>query len=91
MRAGSIIVCVSLVLMNFQFPIDALSNTDGPTFPLEVSTDKYYYVLGENVSITLSNVGTETITFPWPYDYYIVESDGNVVVDTRLCFPILNM
>jgi PKD repeat protein len=92
MRVGVILVCLSLVVIFFQPPIGFLDNTDGPTFPLEVSTDKYYYELGEEISITLSNVGNETIGFPWyPYDFYIVDSVGQVVVDTRLCWPRLTL
>lgn len=81
MRGGSIIVCVSLVLMNFQFPIDAFSNTDGPTFPLEVSTDKYYYSQGEEVAVTLTNVGDKTIEFLNPPGVQVVNSTGHIIVN----------
>ncbi|MCK4444621.1 MAG: hypothetical protein KAW09_08760, partial [Thermoplasmata archaeon] len=62
-----------------------LENTDGPTFPLEVSTDKYVYALREHVSIRLSNVGDKEIVFPMPPDLYVVDSALRVVVDTKFC------
>ena len=60
-------------------------NSDGPTFPLEVSTDKYYYVQGEGIRITLLNVGDENITFYVPPDLYIVNVWGQLIVDTEWC------
>jgi PKD repeat protein len=67
--------------MNFQFPIETLSNTDGPTFPLEVSSDKYYYVQGEEVVVTLTNVGDKTIDFLNPPGVQVVNSTGHIIVN----------
>lgn len=86
MRVGIILVCLSLISVNVQPPIDFFNNTDGPTFPLEVSTDKYRYSLGEWVNITIANVGEEEITFHLiPPDLYIVDTALRIVVDTRDC------
>jgi N-acetylneuraminic acid mutarotase len=72
--------------MNFQPPIGLLGNTDGPTYPLEVSTDKYYYSVGERVEITITNVGEEEVSFvAIPPDLYIVDTALRIVVDTRHC------
>ncbi|MFQ5884688.1 MAG: hypothetical protein ACE5IO_06270, partial [Thermoplasmata archaeon] len=55
--------------------------------PLEVTTDKYFYEVGEIIHITLTNVGLGPIEFMYyPWDQIIEDSDGNVVVDTRLCW-----
>lgn len=91
MKAGSIMVCVSLFLMNFQFPIDTLSNTDGPTFPLEVIADKHSYSIGETVNLTLVNVGDETIVFLFFTRTLIADSSGNVIVDDRFCLITPNI
>jgi PKD repeat protein len=73
-------------MMNFQPPIGSLSNTDGPTYPLEVSTDKYYYSVGERVEVTITNVGEDEVTFnAIPPDLYIVDTALRIVVDTRNC------
>jgi len=88
MRVGVAFVSILLLLTNVASPIGMSGrNSDGPTFPLEVSTDKYYYVVGEDIFINLSNVGNEIITFPWPFDSRIVDSMGQVVVDTTNCWP----
>ena len=86
MKGGIILVCLSLVLMNFQPPMEISPyNSDGPTFPLDVSTNKYSYEIGENITITLTNVGSEDITFPVPPDLYIVDSALRIIVDTHFC------
>jgi hypothetical protein len=86
MRVGIFLICVSLVAMNLQPPIGFLDNTDGPTYPLEVSTDKYRYSVGEWVNITITNVGEEEITFHMiPPDLYIVDTALRIVVDTKYC------
>jgi PKD repeat protein len=55
--------------------------------PLEVTTDKYLYEVGEIVNITLTNIGLGVIEFMhYPWDQIIVDSDGNVVVDSRMCW-----
>jgi hypothetical protein len=72
--------------MNFQPPIGFLDNSDGPTYPLEVSTDKYYYSVGETIEITIKNVGEEEVTFnAMPPDLYVVDTALRIVVDTKLC------
>ncbi|TET90778.1 MAG: hypothetical protein E3J35_04970, partial [Methanomassiliicoccales archaeon] len=87
MRGGIIFICVILVMMNFQTPIEFSSkNSDGPTFPLEVSTDKYYYTVGEIIVISLTNVGDEDVVFRHdPPDLYIVDSALRIVVDNHFC------
>jgi PKD repeat protein len=86
MRVGVILVCMSLVAMFFQPPIGFFSNSDGPTFPLEVSTDKYYYTVGEPIVISLTNVGDEDVVFRHdPPDLYIVDSALRIVVDNHFC------
>jgi hypothetical protein len=69
MRGGTAVI-VSVWLLASLFSVVDLTewNSDGPTFPLEVSTDKYYYVQGESIRITLLNVGDENITFYVPPD-----------------------
>ncbi|MFQ5884809.1 MAG: hypothetical protein ACE5IO_06885, partial [Thermoplasmata archaeon] len=68
MRFSAVAVPVSLVLLLLLSPLSTLgTNSDGPTFPLEVSTDRYYYGLGEDIVITITNIGDELITFGyWP-------------------------
>ncbi|UCD91836.1 MAG: PKD domain-containing protein [Methanobacteriota archaeon] len=85
MRVGTFVVCVSLLIMNFQPPIEPFRNTDGPTFPVEVSTDKFYYELGEEVDIVLTNVGDEIVSYPVPPDLYIIDNVLRIVVDTKYC------
>lgn len=87
LRGRIAIVCLSLVLMNIQPTVPILpSNSDGPTFPLEVSTDRYYYPPGKDVDITLTNVGDKYILFlnP-PVNLFIVDSESGIVVDTKTC------
>lgn len=87
LRGRIAIVCVSLVLMNIQPAVPILpANSDGPTFPLEVSTDRYYYPSGVDIDIILANVGEKHIVFrPTPVDLYIVDSTSQVIVDTTSC------
>jgi N-acetylneuraminic acid mutarotase len=90
MRIGIIFICFSLISVGIQPPIDFLTNTDGPTFPLEVSTNKYYYAAGESVEIELTNVGDESIFLTHlPPDLYIVDTALRIVVDTRACIHLL--
>jgi PKD repeat protein len=90
MKGGIILVCLSLVLMNFQPPMEISPyNSDGPTFPLDVSTNKYSYKIGENIAMTLTNVGSEDITFPVPPDLYIVDSALRIIVNTHYCDKLM--
>lgn len=85
MRVGIFVVCASLIIASFQPPIEAFRNTDGPTFPVEVSTDKYFYDMGETVDIALTNVGDEDVVYPVPPDLHIEDAAQQIVVDTRNC------
>ena len=89
MGRGDVCLCAALVLASSLFSITATAeNSDGPTYPLEVSTDKYQYLTGEPIAITLTNVGDQGIAFSTPPELHVVNSGGAAVVDEYWCLKL---
>lgn len=86
MRGAIVIVFTVLVGLVLVPSTTGLSdNSDGPTFPLEVTTNKHFYFFSEIVEITITNIGEHLLEFYMPPDLLIANLDGEMVVDTTKC------